>query len=304
MRRKRIGWAIMAVLALGAAASALGQQDEAPLPKLKTKSASGTILVVCDLACNWTLDGKAMGSLAGGENKIAPVSLGRHAVGAVADGSPDKVRLEVTVRSAAQTAVQLELQPVRDARLKAEQEAAAARQQAQEAAAQKQREADAAAEVERQAEALRRMENQGAAFYNRGDYAAARPLFEQACDRGNMDGCAYLGWIYQNSLGVTQDYFQARKYYQQACDGKNMDGCRNLGVLYEYGWGATVDYEQARNLYRTACDGGNRAGCGNLGYLYWKGHGVAQDVAKGRELMQVGCNAGVQSYCDWLKQQP
>lgn len=123
MRRRWLGWWMAAVLALGAAVNAPGQ-NEAPLPKLKPTS--GTVLVVCDVACNWTLDGKTMGSLDGGEYKKAPVSLGHHVIGAVANGSADKVEQEVAIKSAAQVLVRLELQPVRNARVKAKQGAVAA----------------------------------------------------------------------------------------------------------------------------------------------------------------------------------
>jgi tetratricopeptide (TPR) repeat protein len=293
-----------AALTLGATVCAFAQND-APLPKLKVKPkpTDGTILVVCDIACTWALDGRAMGFLAGGENKKEAVSSGRHLVGAVADGSPDKVKQEVVVKSAEQSIVRLELQPVQDARIKAEQDAAA-RQRDADAAAERQREQDAATQRQMEADRqIQRSESEGMAFYRQGNYAAAGPLFEQACRGGNMDGCTFLGWLYQNGNGVTQDYAQARSYYQKACDGKDLDGCRNLGVLFEYGWGAGVDYEQARSLYQMACDGRNAEGCGRLGDLYLAGKGVTQDTTRGRELIQMACSKGVQSYCEELKKQ-
>jgi hypothetical protein len=108
----------MAVVALGAA---LAQQDEGPILRPKPKPA--TLLVTCDLACNWKLDGGSRGAIAAGESATAPLSLGQHLVDAATQDGLDKVENEVEIKAAGQTVVHLALQPVHDARLKAEQEA-------------------------------------------------------------------------------------------------------------------------------------------------------------------------------------
>ena len=122
MRRSEFAeWALAAVIAV-AAASAAAQQDEGPIlqPKAKPKPSSATILVVCDLACTWNLDAKAMGSLAAGNSKKVPVSLGQHLLDAVTTDGHDKVEREIEVKTTAQTIMRFELQPVRDARLRSE----------------------------------------------------------------------------------------------------------------------------------------------------------------------------------------
>jgi tetratricopeptide (TPR) repeat protein len=99
------------------------QQDEGPVlkPKSKPKPSSATILVVCDLDCTWRLDGEAMGNLAAGSSKKVAVSLGQHLLDAFIMYGPDKAEREIEIKTATQTIVRLELQPIRDARLKSEQ---------------------------------------------------------------------------------------------------------------------------------------------------------------------------------------
>jgi len=105
---------------------AVAQQDEGPILKPKAKSKpepTATLLVMCDIACNWKLDGEAKGHIeAGGAAKVK-VELGEHAVMAVTDDGLDTAQQLPDVKAAGQKVVSLELTPVRNARLKTEREA-------------------------------------------------------------------------------------------------------------------------------------------------------------------------------------
>jgi hypothetical protein len=117
MHRSSIVRSAVAMLIMASAISVFAQQDTLPVLKPK-KPGTATILVVCDLACDWTLDGEVMGSLAEGGSKKAPVSLGQHLLNAVTSDGVDRVEREVDIRTTAQTIIRFELKPVRDARLK------------------------------------------------------------------------------------------------------------------------------------------------------------------------------------------
>jgi hypothetical protein len=126
MLRKTIAVWVMAVVLTAAALAALAQQDEGPilLPKPQHKpAASITLLVMCDLACNWKLDGKVRGHIAAGDSTTVKVKVGEHLVAATTEDGLDKVQQLTEVKSARQKVVKLELQPVRILRLEAEQEA-------------------------------------------------------------------------------------------------------------------------------------------------------------------------------------
>ena len=124
-KQKFARWVLAAALTT-AALPVLAQQDDIPILRPKsqtTKPASATLLVTCDLACNWKLDGSAKGRIEAGGSSKAKVELGQHVVVATTEDSFDKLENEIEIKAPGQTVVHIALQPVRDARGKAEQEA-------------------------------------------------------------------------------------------------------------------------------------------------------------------------------------
>jgi len=133
---KIIGWALFAAIA---ATSALGtaQQDDGPILKPKPKPTMvPTLLVMCDLACNWKLDGETKGRIDAGASAKANIEIGQHVVDAATEDGIDKIQQLTEVNSGGLTVVSLKLQSVRDARLNAERKVAdnAAREEAQQEA--------------------------------------------------------------------------------------------------------------------------------------------------------------------------
>ena len=123
---KRTGW-LLALLICAVVLPALSQKDEGPIllpkPKQIAKPASPTLLIMCDLACNWKLDGEAKGRIEAGRSTKIKVDLGQHLVVAVTEDGSDQIKQFVKAEEKGQIVVSIELQPVRDARLKAEQDA-------------------------------------------------------------------------------------------------------------------------------------------------------------------------------------
>jgi len=144
------------------------------------------------------------------------------------------------------------------------------------------------------------IEQKALALYNQKHYSDAGPLFEQACAGGGFEGCGFLGYMYQNQLGVARDYARAATAYKKACEGKNAFACSQLGYMYQYRLGVEQDYPLAATLFLKACDGGSANGCVNLGYLYQHSLGVAQDYPRAVSLFSQGCNAGTAVGCNNL----
>ncbi len=282
---------LLALLLSAALLPALAQQDEGPilLPKkpVAKPAEEATLLVLCDLACNWKLDGKPHESVSAGGSSSVPLSLGHHiAIAATLDGL-DQLPNEIEIKTPGQTVVQFALQPVRDARLKSEQAAQTAPDPLQELR-------DHAAG----------RSNQGQALYMQKRYAEALPLFQKACDGENLIGCYNLGVLYANGQGVAQDFARARSLYRKACDGGVISSCTGLGYLASNGQGAPPDFAQARALFQRACDGGDMLGCLNLGALYQNGQGVARDYAQARAYYKKACDGGVEQACLYLRNLP
>ncbi|WP_104624984.1 tetratricopeptide repeat protein [Helicobacter felis] len=85
-----------------------------------------------------------------------------------------------------------------------------------------------------------------------------------ACNAGDIQGCANLGWIYaKGEQGVPVNNFFAAKYFEKACQGGNLSGCNNLGVLYQKGLGVPQNDQRALDLFSYVCNYGLQSGCDN-----------------------------------------
>lgn len=123
MRKDKVTeWTMIAYMAF-ACVHVIAQQDEPPILKPKAKPvAAATLLVTCDLACNWKLDGEAKGRIAAGGSAKARVQLGQHLVVAVTEDDLDQAQEIIKVQEKGQLVVPMEFKSVREVRLRAEQE--------------------------------------------------------------------------------------------------------------------------------------------------------------------------------------
>ena len=70
---------------------------------------------------------------------------------------------------------------------------------------------------------------QAEAFDQQKNYAAAAPLYDQACAGGNPVACRQLARMYTLGLGVAKDDSRAVTLYTKACDAGNPEGCIDTG---------------------------------------------------------------------------
>jgi hypothetical protein len=114
------GWTL-AVLLSGGVATA--QQDEGPIlrpAKQVAKPAGATLLVVCDLPCNWKLDGESKGHIEAGGSAKAKVEIGQHFMLAGTEDGLDTYQVGLNLNSIEQKLIQVELAPIRSRRLQEE----------------------------------------------------------------------------------------------------------------------------------------------------------------------------------------
>jgi len=270
---------------------ALAQQDQGPILR-PTRPPSATLLVICDLACTWKLDGKAQGHVEAGGSAKARVELGQHTLEAATDDTLDRVETDITIKSVGQTIYRVGLQSAKDARIRAHQEADPdyLRQHAVEYA------------------------KEGQSLYDQrqyNQYPQAMHLLEMACKGGQMPGCITLGDMWEHATVMTYDEpskaFQnldrARGFYQKACDNSVMLGCTRLGLIYEFPpydvW--NKDLNKANSLYQKACDGDDMWGCNNLATSYDSGEGVSKDHSRALALYKKSCLGGFAGACENLR---
>jgi hypothetical protein len=101
------------------------------------------------------------------------------------------------------------------------------------------------------------IERQAVALYKQKRYADARPLFDKACNDGEMGACNSLAYLFARGLGGAHDTKMARGLYQKACDQGTLSSCASLGSLYQ----DAGDAETARKNFEKACTGGVTEAC-------------------------------------------
>jgi hypothetical protein len=104
------------------------QNDDGPVLKPKKAPvrqpgvANVTLLVMCDLTCDWRLDGEPKGRIPAGESAKAKVDIGEHIIDAATEDGSDHVQILKEIKDSGQRIIKVELKTVREARLKSEQE--------------------------------------------------------------------------------------------------------------------------------------------------------------------------------------
>ena len=128
--------------------------------------------------------------------------------------------------------------------------------------------------------------------FDAGDYATAIAEWQPLANKGDPEAQTYMGYLYENGLGVPQDYAEAADWYRAAAEQGNAFAQGNLGYLYENGLGVPQNYGAAAQWYQRGADQGYDYAQGSLGYLYENGLGVPQDYVKAAELFQLAAKQG------------
>ncbi|WP_028242619.1 tetratricopeptide repeat protein [Pseudobutyrivibrio ruminis] len=117
-------------------------------------------------------------------------------------------------------------------------------------------------------------------------------LFYKAQISGDVDGAYYLGYAYENGIGIAVDYKKAFDYYSRAAKYNSTDLADQnainkanvaLGLLYVKGEGVDADSEQAITFFETASNNNYAKGSYYLGQIYENAVGVDRDYEKAME---------------------
>jgi hypothetical protein len=100
-------------------------------------------------------------------------------------------------------------------------------------------------------------EKNAEALFKQKHYSNARPLFETACNGGEMRACSYLGYLCAKGLGGERDLQKARVVYQKACEQGALSSCASLGTLFQ----DAGNNEEAIKYFQKACNGGVAEAC-------------------------------------------
>ena len=101
----------------------------------------------------------------------------------------------------------------------------------------------------------------GERAYARHDYVQAAPLLLAQAERGSPVAQTYIGYMYQNGLGVPRNYVVAASWLNQAAEQGAPTAQFLLGLLFDKGYGVPHDWVQAEvwlDLAKAQAGGGQR----------------------------------------------
>ena len=91
--------------------------------------------------------------------------------------------------------------------------------------------------------------------YAAHEYALAARLFTDLAALGDANAQTYLGYMYDNGLGVPQNFMVAASWYRCASQQGNPRAQAFLGLMYDKGRGVAQDYVVAYALLNLAVAG-------------------------------------------------
>lgn len=113
--------------------------------------------------------------------------------------------------------------------------------------------------------------------YNVENYSEAVKWYKKAADKGDAYAQYFLGWMYDNGLGVVQSYSEAIKWYRNSAEQGYASAQNDLGWMYKNGYGVNQSYAEAVKWFKKSAEQENCYAYNNLGDMYMEGEGVNQD---------------------------
>jgi hypothetical protein len=132
----------------------------------------------------------------------------------------------------------------------------------------------------------------GEAAYRSGDYATALRLWQKLAEAGDAHAENWLGVLYHNGEGVTQNDATAAAWYRRAAEQGFAVAQFNLAAEYVAGAGVAHDDTQAAKWFGEAAKRGYVPAERELGTMYFRGRGVERSTAEAVKWWQEAANAG------------
>jgi hypothetical protein len=108
-----------------------------------------------------------------------------------------------------------------------------------------------------------------------------------ACDEGDTQACALLGFIYLQ--GETRDLAKAEAPNKKACDAGNRDACVRAAESILGQEDRRSEWPRAVAVFKNACDQEEPYGCYNLGKAHELGQTMPADKEKAIEFYTKAC---------------
>lgn len=118
---------------------------------------------------------------------------------------------------------------------------------------------------------------QGERYFAQGQYALALTELQPLAKRGNAAAAFYLGVMYMEGRGVSQNVSSGIKLLHSSAEGGDSGAMLRLGRIYYDGQLHSQDLQKAASYTRAAAEKGLGEAAVFLGALYFRGAGVPKD---------------------------
>jgi len=136
------------------------------------------------------------------------------------------------------------------------------------------------------------LNKKGTDAMNVKNYTSAVNYYRQAALKGDATAENFMGWFYQNGLGVKTDNSAALDWYKKAAAQGSSSAETNVGWCYQNGLGVATDTREAIAWYQKAVALGNDSAEINMGYLYENGIGVTKDLGEAHKWYKMAADKG------------
>jgi TPR repeat protein len=134
--------------------------------------------------------------------------------------------------------------------------------------------------------------NTGVAAVKRSNFVLALVSLKPLADKGHPKAEAYMGYMYEDGLGVPIDFREAARWYRLAAEHGDSYGQTRLGYLYEKGLGVPRDDALAAQWFARSAAAGDKTGQSWLGAMYRDGRGVARDRKEAAKWFSLAADQG------------
>ena len=125
-----------------------------------------------------------------------------------------------------------------------------------------------------------------------GDFESKFLLASSLAEQGNAEAQIFLGYSYQNGLGITKDDTKATKWFLKAAEQGHVEAQSMMGSIYFNGLGVQQDYTEAIKWIFKAVEQGNADAQFGLAVCYASGHGVPQNYVEAYKWANIAAAQG------------
>ena len=141
----------------------------------------------------------------------------------------------------------------------------------------------------------------GLVAYRKGDFGAARNIWEPVADAGNAQAQYFLGFMLQNGLGQPWSNARAANWYRRAAHQGLPEAQLALGDLYLRGMGVELDPRVGAAWYASAAVAGDPTGQYEYAKLLLHGVGVEQDMSTALAWFEAAATGGHEAAADYVR---